>query len=54
MNNFNKEEFFKTYYKEWIEIYKEGAIRNVTMSKYKMTLKWIQKLVPNLKLWIKL
>ncbi len=26
------------YYEQWIEIYKEGAIRKVTMDKYKLTL----------------
>lgn len=30
-------------------MYKEGAIRPVTMSKYRMTLKWLIKLSPNLK-----
>lgn len=42
--------FFKKYYKNWIKVYKEGAIREVTMSKYKMTLKWVEMLTPDLKL----
>ena len=29
-------------------MYKEGAIRNVTMQKYNMTQIWIEKLIPNL------
>jgi len=33
----NKNELFHVYYKKWIGIYKEGAIRNITLSKYKMT-----------------
>lgn len=45
-----KELAFHKYYKEWIIIYKEGAIRKVTMAKYNMTLKWLCKLAPNLKL----
>jgi len=46
----NKNELFHVYYKRWIEIYKEGAIRNITLSKYKMTHRWLMKLVPKLKL----
>ena len=40
----------KEYYRNWISVYKEGAIRDVTLSKYKMSLVWIEKLVPDLKL----
>lgn len=46
----NKDELFHIYYKRWITIYKEGAIRKVTMSKYLMTHQWLVKLVPTLKL----
>lgn len=41
---------FKTYYRDWIKTYKEGAIRKVTMDKYLLTSKWLDKLVPSLKL----
>lgn len=41
---------FVEYYKEWVSIYKEGAIRPITLSKYKMSISWLEKLVPNLKL----
>ena len=41
---------FWQYYENWISIYKEGAVRNVTLNKYKMTLQWIKKLVPDLKI----
>jgi hypothetical protein len=34
----------------WIKVYKEGAIREVTMAKYRMTLKWVKELAPNLKI----
>ena len=30
--------------------YKEGAIRKVTLDKYKMTLRWLRKLIPDLKI----
>ncbi len=45
----DKEILFQDYYRNWVNIYKTGAIREATMSKYKMTLKWIEKLVPTLK-----
>ena len=43
-------ELFYEYYLKWISLYKEGAIRDVTLDKYKMTQKWLEKLVPNLKM----
>ncbi len=45
----NQNELFHVYYKQWISVYKEGAIRKVTMSKYLMTHQWLVKLTPNLK-----
>ena len=45
-----KSELFYSYYEKWIRIYKEGAIRNVTMRKYEITLLWLKKLVPELRL----
>ena len=44
-------ELFNKYYERWIRIYKEGAIRDVTMKKYEITLVWLKKLVPQLSLW---
>jgi len=46
----DKHELFCNYYKRWITIYKEGAIRPVTMNKYRMAHQWIKQLVPNLKI----
>ena len=43
-------ELFYKYYERWIRIYKEGAIRDVTMKKYEITLTWLEKLVPELRL----
>lgn len=39
---------FCDYYKQWINVYKEGAIRAVTMKKYDMAHQWLLKLVPDL------
>ena len=49
MNEKGSELFYK-YYERWIRIYKEGAIRDVTMKKYEITLVWLRKLVPQLSL----
>ena len=49
LNDMNKEQLFCEYYGQWIEVYKKGAIRDATMAKYMMTLKWVEKLVPELK-----
>lgn len=46
----NKKELFSAYFERWIGIYKEGAIRKVTMQKYKLSLSWVKKLAPKLKL----
>lgn len=46
----NKSELFHVYYQNWIEIYKEGAVRDITLKKYKITLDWLRKLVPSLRL----
>lgn len=43
-------DLFCEYYAKWIAVYKKGAIRDVTMSKYLMTQHWLEKLVPELKL----
>ncbi len=50
LNEITKSELFHRYYKQWITVYKQGAIREVTMSKYLMTLKWLEVLVPELTL----
>ncbi|WP_251421348.1 site-specific integrase [Veillonella agrestimuris] len=41
---------FCDYYESWIRLYKEGAIRDVTMNKYRCTLHWLRKLIPDVKL----
>ncbi|MCI8373056.1 MAG: site-specific integrase [Lachnospiraceae bacterium] len=41
---------FFEYYKQWVDIYKKGAIREATMAKYLMTQKWVERLAPELKL----
>src|SRR5574344_2730740 len=50
LDNTSKEQLFVDYYAQWICVYKEGAIRNVTMNKYRQTCRWIEKLIPELKI----
>src|SRR5574344_2578104 len=45
-----KNRIFYEYYKEWIKVYKEGAVRKITMDKYLLSLSWLIKLIPHLKI----
>ena len=48
VGNAKEKELFSQYYARWVKMYKERAIRNITMQKYNMTQIWIEKLIPNL------
>ena len=41
---------FHEYFAEWIELYKQGAVRPITYRKYQMTLRRLIELAPTLKL----
>lgn len=43
-------QLFVDYYQEWVQIYKQGAIREVTMAKYRLTQQWLRRLIPDLPL----
>ena len=43
-------DLFCDYYAQWVRVYKEGAIRKVTLDKYLMTQAWLVKLIPQVKL----
>ena len=45
-----KNSYFHEYFEEWIELYKVGAVREVTLQKYYMTLKRLVELAPDLKI----
>lgn len=49
MQDTTKNDLFCDYYSQWIHIYKEGAIRKVTLNKYYMTHSWLEKLIPEIK-----
>lgn len=44
-----RSELFCTYYDNWIRVYKEGAIRDITLSKYWLSLSWVKKLIPDVR-----
>ena len=50
LKELEKTDLLSNYYAKWIQIYKQGAIRKVTMDKYLMTCRWIKKLAPNIRL----
>lgn len=50
LREMNKSSLFFEYYRQWVDVYKRGAIREATMSKYLMTQKWVEKLAPDLKI----
>ena len=45
-----EDSLFCDYYSQWVSVYKEGAIREVTMGKYRLTQSWLSRLIPNLKI----
>lgn len=45
-----KEQLFHEYFKEWVELYKVGAIRSITLQKYYVTEQKLMELAPKLKL----
>lgn len=50
LSQIRKTDLLCTYYARWIKVYKEGAVRDVTMRKYLMSQAWLKKLVPELRL----
>lgn len=48
LEEITRSDLFCKYYAQWIEVYKEGAIRTPTMKKYRQTQKWLSRLIPNI------
>lgn len=48
LKEFNPQDKLIDYYEQWIKVYKENAVREVTMEKYRMSLTWLKKLIPEL------
>lgn len=49
-SDFQPYDLFHDYYSKWIEVYKKGAVREITLRKYLMTHDWIKKLAPDLQI----
>ena len=49
-SNFTCDSLFKDYFEFWIKLYKEDAVRPVTLEKYRNNQKHIAKIIPNLKM----
>lgn len=45
-----KETLFHVYFQQWIKLFKEGAVRDVTLEKYLNNQKHIRQLIPKLQL----
>lgn len=50
INAMTPQHTFCDYYRQWVAMYKEGAVRDVTLSKYHLTCAWLQRLIPLLTL----
>lgn len=50
MRKRKKDILFHEYFEEWLELYKVGAIREITLDKYYVTHQRILELVPDLRL----
>lgn len=50
LKDITKTTLFHEYYEKWIAVYKKGAIREVTLKKYNLTLSWLQRLAPNVRM----
>ena len=43
------EQLFHEYFSEWVELYKVGAIRDISLQKYYIAEQWLAELAPGLK-----
>ena len=46
----NTNQRFHQYYAEWMEVYKQGAVRPITYQKYLMTQRRLTELAPTLQI----
>ena len=49
MQKNRKNQLFSKYFEEWIELYKVGAVRPITLKKYYISKQYIEELVPDLR-----
>lgn len=47
MHENSRTDLFCDYYRQWISIYKDGAVRKVTLKKYLLAHAWLSRLAPD-------
>lgn len=47
LKTINSNDRFCDYYEQWIKMYKEGAVRPVTLKKYYMAHRWLCRIIPD-------
>jgi integrase len=50
LTDYQQHSLLVSYFKNWVTVYKEGAVRLVTLQKYHQAQAWLEKLVPTLML----
>ena len=45
-----KQQLFYIYFRNWVDLYKRGAVREVTLKKYEISVCWVKKLAPELRM----
>ncbi|MCC6102689.1 MAG: site-specific integrase [Olegusella sp.] len=50
LSEITSEDTFCNYYSCWVAVYKEGAVRPVTLRKYRLAQTWLNRLVPSLQI----
>ena len=51
LKDVKKNELFYKYYERWIQVYKNGAVRKVTLNKYLLAADWVKKLIPEVRIF---
>ncbi len=46
--NINSDDLFVDYFVKWVKLYKEGAVRPITLNKYWLAHSWLSKIIPDL------
>jgi len=50
INKHISNELFTDYFVSWVKLYKEGAVRPITLNKYWLACAWIERVAPELRL----
>lgn len=50
MEQLTAETLLHEYFDDWVQLYKAGVIRDVTLQKYRMAHEWLRQLAPSLRL----